>query len=62
MSKDDEDNSVQEEEISLCISELPPEYQCGDSLSVDMVDKDFKAETEVDCCLPRFQSTLKAFT
>ncbi|XP_017271796.1 protein furry homolog isoform X4 [Kryptolebias marmoratus] len=52
MSKDYEDNSVQEEEISLCISELPPEYPCGDSLSVDMVYNDYKAESAVDGCLP----------
>ncbi|XP_051813664.1 protein furry homolog isoform X3 [Acanthochromis polyacanthus] len=52
MSQEDEDINVHEDDISLCISELPSEYHCGDSLAMDMVHCDFKGELDLDSCLP----------
>ncbi|MEQ2264974.1 hypothetical protein XENORESO_000577 [Xenotaenia resolanae] len=52
VSQDDEDNNVHEDNLSLSISELPPEYQCGDSLSVDVEYDDYKEELNLSCCLP----------
>uniref|UniRef100_A0AAQ6AFL6 Furry homolog a (Drosophila) n=1 Tax=Amphiprion ocellaris TaxID=80972 RepID=A0AAQ6AFL6_AMPOC len=54
MSQEDEDINVHEDNISLCISELPSEYHCGDSLTMDMVHCDFKGELDLDSCLPRY--------
>lgn len=50
VTQEDEDTNVHEDEPSLSISELPPEYLCGDSL---MVDGDYRGELDVDSCIPR---------
>ncbi|XP_041797379.1 protein furry homolog isoform X2 [Chelmon rostratus] len=49
---EDEDTNVHEDDFSLSISELPPEFHCGDSLTIDMVHIDYKGELDIDCCLP----------
>lgn len=50
--QEDEDTNVHEEDLSLSITELPPEFQCGDSLTMDMVHIDCKGELDIDGCLP----------
>ncbi|XP_040902564.1 protein furry homolog isoform X3 [Toxotes jaculatrix] len=52
MSQEDEDTNVHEDDFSLSISELPPEFHCGDSLAMDMVHGDYKGELDLDSCLP----------
>uniref|UniRef100_A0A3B5AB99 Protein furry homolog n=1 Tax=Stegastes partitus TaxID=144197 RepID=A0A3B5AB99_9TELE len=47
--REDEDVNVHEDDVSLCISEPPSEYHCGDSLTMDMVHCDFKGELDLDC-------------
>lgn len=56
MSQEDEDN-VHEDDLSLSISGLPPEFHCGDSLTMDMVHIDYKGELDLDSCLPRYLLT-----
>uniref|UniRef100_A0A671Y3P9 FRY microtubule binding protein n=1 Tax=Sparus aurata TaxID=8175 RepID=A0A671Y3P9_SPAAU len=48
----DEDTNVHEEDICLSITELPPEFQCGDSLTIDVVHIDCQGELDIDGCLP----------
>ncbi|XP_076590636.1 protein furry homolog isoform X6 [Chaetodon auriga] len=50
--QEDEDTNVHEEDLSLSISELPPEFHCGDSLTMDMLPVDYRGELDIDCCLP----------
>ncbi|XP_054884165.1 protein furry homolog isoform X5 [Poeciliopsis prolifica] len=52
VSQEDEDSNVQEDDLSLSISELPSEYQCGDSLSMDVAHHDYKEELDLHCSLP----------
>ncbi|XP_050934918.1 protein furry homolog isoform X1 [Lates calcarifer] len=52
VSQEDEDINVHEDDLSLSISELPPEFHCGDSLTMDMVHSDYKGELDLDSCLP----------
>ncbi|XP_035478358.2 protein furry homolog isoform X3 [Scophthalmus maximus] len=52
MSQEDEDTNVREDDLSLSISELPPEFLCGDSLTMDVVHGDYKGELDLDNCLP----------
>uniref|UniRef100_A0A8C4HKM3 Furry homolog a (Drosophila) n=1 Tax=Dicentrarchus labrax TaxID=13489 RepID=A0A8C4HKM3_DICLA len=52
VSQEDEDTNVHEDNLSLSISELPPEFHCGDSLTMDMVHIDYKGELDLDSCLP----------
>lgn len=51
-SQDDEDTNIPEEELSLCITELPPDFNSGDSLTMDLVHFDYKGELDFDGCLP----------
>uniref|UniRef100_A0A4W6DW49 FRY microtubule binding protein n=1 Tax=Lates calcarifer TaxID=8187 RepID=A0A4W6DW49_LATCA len=48
VNKEDEDINVHEDDLSLSISELPPEFHCGDSLTMDMVHSDYKGELDLD--------------
>uniref|UniRef100_A0A4W6DW99 FRY microtubule binding protein n=1 Tax=Lates calcarifer TaxID=8187 RepID=A0A4W6DW99_LATCA len=48
VSQEDEDINVHEDDLSLSISELPPEFHCGDSLTMDMVHSDYKGELDLD--------------
>lgn len=57
MSQDSEDTNIHEDELSLSISELPPEDHCGESLAVDLVHCDFKEELDIDSCIPRYPLT-----
>ncbi|KAL3991562.1 two-component system, OmpR family, copper resistance phosphate regulon response regulator CusR [Sarotherodon galilaeus] len=52
MSQEDDDNIVHEDDISLSITELPPEYHCGDSLTMDIINNDYKGELDLEGCLP----------
>ncbi|XP_030007760.1 protein furry homolog isoform X3 [Sphaeramia orbicularis] len=52
VSEVDEDANGHEDEISLSITELPPEFHCGDSLTADIVHCDYKGELDLDSCLP----------
>ncbi|XP_037630282.1 protein furry homolog isoform X1 [Sebastes umbrosus] len=52
VSQEDEDSNVHEDNLSLSISELPLEFHCGDSLTMDMVHIDYKGELDLDSCLP----------
>lgn len=47
----EEDNIVHEDDISLSITEMPPEY---DSLTMDIIHSDYKGELELEGCLPRY--------
>ncbi|XP_029372753.1 protein furry homolog isoform X2 [Echeneis naucrates] len=49
VSQEDEDTNVHEDDVSLSISELHPEFHCGDSLTMDMLHSDYR---ELDSCLP----------
>ncbi|XP_074535016.1 protein furry homolog isoform X2 [Halichoeres trimaculatus] len=51
-SQDDEDTNIHEEELALCITELPPDFNSGDSLTMDLVHFDYKGELDFDGCLP----------
>ncbi|PWA28028.1 hypothetical protein CCH79_00012147 [Gambusia affinis] len=51
VSQEDEDSSVHEDDLSLSVNELPSEYQCGDSLSMDVAYYD-KEELDLHCSLP----------
>ncbi|KAM7399056.1 hypothetical protein PAMP_018349 [Pampus punctatissimus] len=50
--QEDEDTNVHEQDLSLSISELPSEFHCSDSLTLDMVHSDYKGELDLDSCLP----------
>lgn len=52
--QEEEDTNVAEDELSLCITELPSEFHCGDCLTMDMVQIDYKGEVDIDGCLPRY--------
>lgn len=52
VSQEDEDSNVHEDDLSLSVSELPLEFHCGDSLTMDMVHIDYKGELDLDSCLP----------
>ncbi|KAM9733099.1 protein furry homolog isoform 3-T3 [Menidia menidia] len=52
-SQEDENTNIHEEEISLSITELPPECHCDDVLMTDTVYSDCRAELDLDGCLPR---------
>ncbi|XP_029923116.1 protein furry homolog isoform X2 [Myripristis murdjan] len=52
VSPDDEDINSPEDDLSLSISELPPEFQCGDGFTLDLLHADYKGELDLDCCLP----------
>ncbi|XP_032401098.1 protein furry homolog isoform X4 [Xiphophorus hellerii] len=52
VSQEDEDGNVHEDDLSLSINELPSEYQCGDSLSMDVAYHDYKEELDLHCSLP----------
>lgn len=54
MSQEDDDSIVHEDDISLSITELPPEYHCGDSLTMDITNNDYKRELDLEGCLPRY--------
>ncbi|KAM3615784.1 uncharacterized protein V6R79_007759 [Siganus canaliculatus] len=49
VSHEEEDVIVHEDNPSLSISELPPEFHCGDSLIVNIPD--YKEELDIDACL-----------
>ncbi|KAM6987896.1 protein furry homolog isoform 3-T3 [Tautogolabrus adspersus] len=51
-SQEEEDTNVHEEELSLCITELPLEFNSGDSLTMDMIHIDYKGELDLEGCLP----------
>uniref|UniRef100_A0A665VLN6 Furry homolog a (Drosophila) n=1 Tax=Echeneis naucrates TaxID=173247 RepID=A0A665VLN6_ECHNA len=42
VNKEDEDTNVHEDDVSLSISELHPEFHCGDSLTMDMLHSDYR--------------------
>ncbi|XP_062275707.1 protein furry homolog isoform X1 [Scomber scombrus] len=50
-SQEDEDLNVREDDISLSIHELPCDFHCGDSLTLDIVHSDYKGELDLDSCL-----------
>ncbi|KAM9318138.1 protein furry homolog isoform 2-T2 [Pholidichthys leucotaenia] len=52
LSVDEKDSIVQEDELSLSISELPSEHNCGDSLNMDIIHSDYKGELDLEGCLP----------
>ncbi|XP_039986284.1 protein furry homolog isoform X4 [Xiphias gladius] len=52
VSQDDEDTNVHEDDLSLSISELPPEFHCGDTLTMDMVHSKYKGELDLDSSIP----------
>uniref|UniRef100_UPI003AAB7154 protein furry homolog isoform X2 n=1 Tax=Centroberyx gerrardi TaxID=166262 RepID=UPI003AAB7154 len=52
VSAEDEDTNGHEDELSLSINELPPEFQCSDSFTLDMAHGDYKGELDLDSCLP----------
>uniref|UniRef100_A0A667XRC0 FRY microtubule binding protein n=1 Tax=Myripristis murdjan TaxID=586833 RepID=A0A667XRC0_9TELE len=49
VSPDDEDINSPEDDLSLSISELPPEFQCGDGFTLDLLHADYKGELDLDC-------------
>ncbi|XP_053176419.1 protein furry homolog isoform X1 [Scomber japonicus] len=51
-SLEDEDLNVREDDVSLSIHELPSDFHCGDSLSLDIVHSDCKGQLDLDSCLP----------
>lgn len=57
MSTEDEDTNVHEDDISLSIGELPPEFHFSDSFTLDMAHVDYKGELDLDSCLPRYALT-----
>ncbi|XP_056139794.1 protein furry homolog [Lampris incognitus] len=52
VSTEDEDTNGHEDDLSLSISELPPEILCSDSYTLDMTLGDFRGELDPDCCPP----------
>ncbi|KAK5904963.1 hypothetical protein CesoFtcFv8_006477 [Champsocephalus esox] len=50
--QEDEYTNVHEDDRSLSISEPPFEFHCGDSLTINMVNIDYKGEPDFDSCLP----------
>nr|XP_019944019.1 PREDICTED: protein furry homolog isoform X1 [Paralichthys olivaceus] len=52
LSQEDEDTDIHEDDVSLSISELPPEFYCGDSLTMDAAHSDYRGELDLDSCLP----------
>ncbi|XP_069390330.1 protein furry homolog isoform X1 [Paralichthys olivaceus] len=52
LSQEDEDTNIHEDDVSLSISELPPEFYCGDSLTMDAAHSDYRGELDLDSCLP----------
>uniref|UniRef100_A0A4W6DX09 FRY microtubule binding protein n=1 Tax=Lates calcarifer TaxID=8187 RepID=A0A4W6DX09_LATCA len=58
----DEDINVHEDDLSLSISELPPEFHCGDSLTMDMEERDDMLESRSSPPpSPFFSAILAAF-
>uniref|UniRef100_A0A671Y3R8 FRY microtubule binding protein n=1 Tax=Sparus aurata TaxID=8175 RepID=A0A671Y3R8_SPAAU len=58
----DEDTNVHEEDICLSITELPPEFQCGDSLTIDVEERDDMLESRSSPPpSPFFSAILAAF-
>uniref|UniRef100_A0A8C9Z1K3 FRY microtubule binding protein n=1 Tax=Sander lucioperca TaxID=283035 RepID=A0A8C9Z1K3_SANLU len=52
VSQEEEDTNVHEDDPSLSISDIPLEFHCGDSLTMDMVHIDDKGELDLDSFLP----------
>ncbi|KAK5868877.1 hypothetical protein PBY51_009853 [Eleginops maclovinus] len=50
--QEDEYSNVREDDLSLSISEPPLDFHCGDSLTINMVNIDYKGEHDLDSCLP----------
>uniref|UniRef100_A0A8C9YUM6 FRY microtubule binding protein n=1 Tax=Sander lucioperca TaxID=283035 RepID=A0A8C9YUM6_SANLU len=48
VSQEEEDTNVHEDDPSLSISDIPLEFHCGDSLTMDMVHIDDKGELDLD--------------
>uniref|UniRef100_A0A8C9YUF5 FRY microtubule binding protein n=1 Tax=Sander lucioperca TaxID=283035 RepID=A0A8C9YUF5_SANLU len=48
VNKEEEDTNVHEDDPSLSISDIPLEFHCGDSLTMDMVHIDDKGELDLD--------------
>uniref|UniRef100_A0A671Y1J1 FRY microtubule binding protein n=1 Tax=Sparus aurata TaxID=8175 RepID=A0A671Y1J1_SPAAU len=61
VNKDDEDTNVHEEDICLSITELPPEFQCGDSLTIDEERDDMLESRSSPPPSPFFSAILAAF-
>ena len=54
MSTEDEDTTGNEDDLSISISELPPEFHCHDSFTLeDVAHGDDRGELDFDGCLPR---------
>ncbi|XP_041849768.1 protein furry homolog isoform X2 [Melanotaenia boesemani] len=51
-SQEEDNTNVHEENLSLSITELPPEYHCSERLTMDSVYSDYKGELDRDSCLP----------
>ncbi|XP_028838756.1 protein furry homolog isoform X6 [Denticeps clupeoides] len=49
ISAEDEDSNLQEDDLSFCVSELPPGFECGDSFGFDL-----PPERLDHGCLPSF--------
>ncbi|XP_068172706.1 protein furry homolog isoform X2 [Antennarius striatus] len=50
--QEDAITNVHEDELSLSITELTPEFHCGDSWAMEMVPIDCKGELDIDSCQP----------
>uniref|UniRef100_A0A3Q4BKZ5 Uncharacterized protein n=1 Tax=Mola mola TaxID=94237 RepID=A0A3Q4BKZ5_MOLML len=62
VNKEDGDASAQEDDLSLSISELPPEFHCGDALTMDMEERDDTLESRSSPPpSPFFSAILAAF-
>uniref|UniRef100_A0A3Q3KBQ7 Furry homolog a (Drosophila) n=1 Tax=Monopterus albus TaxID=43700 RepID=A0A3Q3KBQ7_MONAL len=48
VNKEDEYTSVHENDVSLTIIELPLEFHCGDTLTMDMIHQEYKEELALD--------------
>ncbi|XP_041949099.1 protein furry homolog isoform X3 [Alosa sapidissima] len=50
-----EDEDMQEDDLSFCVSELPPGFDCGDAFTLDLVRQQDRSEQDLSTsCLPSF--------
>ncbi|KAM6961396.1 protein furry homolog [Aplochiton taeniatus] len=47
-STEDEENNVHEDDISFSISDLPPEFLCSDSFTMDLAHSNYKEDLDLD--------------
>ncbi|XP_036450457.1 LOW QUALITY PROTEIN: protein furry homolog [Colossoma macropomum] len=52
---EDEDSNVQEDDLSFCVSELPPGFDCGSSFTLNLPPEPERSEMDLDPnCLPGY--------